>query len=35
MNYRITALKRDDFVPLFDMDDAELAERGATRIERN
>ena len=35
MNYRITGLRRDDFAPLFDMDDAELAEHGATRIERN
>ena len=35
MNCRITGRKRDDFAPLFDMDDAERAERGATWIERN
>lgn len=32
MTYRITGLARDEFEPLFEMDDADLAERGALRV---
>lgn len=32
MTYRITGLARDDFAPLFELDDADLAERGALRV---
>jgi hypothetical protein len=32
MDYRITGLQRGPFAPLFDMDDAELAEHGARRV---
>lgn len=32
MTYRITGLARDDFAPLFEMDDEALAARGALRV---
>lgn len=32
MTYRITGLARDDFAPLFELDDATLAKRGAIRV---
>jgi Protein of unknown function (DUF1203) len=32
MSYRITGLNREPFAELFDMDDAELAKRGAVRV---
>jgi len=32
MTYRITGLARDDFAPLFELDDARLAERGVLRV---
>jgi Protein of unknown function (DUF1203) len=32
MTYRIEGLKRESFAPLFALDDAELAERGAVRV---
>ena len=32
MTYRITGLARDDFAPLFELDDAALAECGALRV---
>ena len=32
MTYRITGLAREEFAPLFELDDAELAKRGALRV---
>jgi hypothetical protein len=32
MTYRITGLARDEFAPLFELNDAELAKRGALRV---
>lgn len=32
MNYRITGLQREPFLPLFEMNDAQLAEHGAVRV---